>query len=150
MLVVDSTKPQVVTFFPDMPRTHEERAQMLFSFGFEIACRKAIGELTAVTFVSEGWMTVLNRSDEKITISPSADPKRVEVLTIIRVGIYEGKKRTKSVLLEMIRDQHDTLIEITEIARFDDREEDSLQSPLLMAFFAGVELGTTNKHVHLN
>lgn len=148
-LIVEGNQKPIMTQFPEMPDTHEERARMMYFLGRSLAQDGRAGRLKEVWFISEAWMSMAKKG-EGIQVPPSQDPNRIEVLSIMVTEVTEDRLINKGVLLEMIRDTRGRLANIQEVEIFADRRGKELKSPLLMAFFEGFRCGGIQGNSYLN
>jgi hypothetical protein len=148
-LIVESSKTPKITEFQNMPATHDERAFMLFSLGMKMAAMDEIGDLIAVWFITEGWMSKIQKG-EQIAKLPSQDPDRVEVLSAIRAEVDGGNLKSRGVIFEMIRNEQGSLIDLKGIGDYPSSSPMTMESPLLLAFFEGLWQGEVQKHARRN
>ena len=144
-VIVEGSKSPVMIQFETVPDSHEERAQMMYSVGIALAQSDRAGEIEEIWFISEGWMSKARQGSE-IKLPPSQDPKRVEVLSIVRAKTIMGEYRIKGMLFEMVRDEAGHLIDLREVVSLrKDKERDiedgEVVSPLLAVFIEGFQLG---------
>lgn len=136
-LVIDATRQPVVLQIPELAPTHEERIQQMFIAGVALAQHAHVGQLRQIVFVSEGWMSE-PQEGRLPEIPPSQDPNRREVLFI--TGFEPRTGLTRGVILEMIRDEEETLRELRAFAP-PGVGNDEIKSPLLDAFIHGCLMG---------
>lgn len=129
-LIVTGTEKGIVGEL-NLPDTYEEKAQVFFNAGFNLAQAGNIGIPLQVFFITEGWLSFTENGE--IKTRPSEDPQRLEVLLI--AGLYLLHAKHSLVVLEMVRDETDQLIELREHSRL--VEEGRVESPLLNAFVMG-------------
>src|SRR5260370_18789237 len=126
MLFLDGTiakAPMILGKFPDV---HEDKIKYLFSAGKSFSMKHEIGMLNKVFFVSEAWMGT------NMTIQPSKDPKRIEVLIITGLDVVTNEQTLE--MLKFVRDTKENLVDLQPMPLPDNG---SIQSPLLPAFVAG-------------
>ena len=123
----------------DLPPTHEERCQWMFSAGVTLARSRQVGVLQRVFFVCEGWMSYA-AEDGTIQALPSQDPNRIEVLFVSSFEV-EGQQ-TDLVLFEMVRDEAGQLTELKQLEQPSAAAGGYVDSPLLSAFAAGFRRAT--------
>ncbi|MFL5629220.1 MAG: hypothetical protein ACJ788_26875 [Ktedonobacteraceae bacterium] len=104
----------------------------MFSAGKRTAELGNIGELYKLFLVMEAWQGT------NITIRPSQDPKRIEVLAIGCLDVLT--KEQKVTTLEYVRDEKGNLIEIKDVVLPDGKTVGRAEGPLLPAFVAGYNL----------
>ena len=104
IVIAKGTKSARVVLLEQFGSTADERAKDMFYAGAMLAQKGNIGELELIVFVSEGWMGT------NITILPSQDPKRREVLLINSLDTrtqeehilqYEIKRDPKGQVLDL-------------------------------------------------
>ena len=127
---------------PDMPEDFVERQKMFGVAGIKLAMEGSdkFGALQKIYFISEGWMSTVEKKDErKPYVQPSKDPKRKEVLTI-----YSHEVDTKykdMVVLEIKRDKKGKFSTLKDITPKKVGVGD-VKSALIDAFIKGYELAT--------
>lgn len=136
-LLVTGTKGSIVSELTEMPDTHEARAQLLFTMGFNLAQEKPLGIPVHLYFISEAWYSQQKAIDNELAMLPSEDPNRIEVLLI--AGLHLIQALHSVVVLEMVRDEADQLIDLREHKRH--IEQGQVASPLLHAFLLGYQAG---------
>lgn len=138
-LIVEGSQTGVLIQIGDIPPTHEERMEQMFTLGFSLARYEAIGKLNQVFLIMEGWMSIAE-SGELLQQPPPQDPLRREVLII--ASYAPDEKSVEGKLIEMLRDDKQQLRElkpVTELSGGDSR----MESPLLVAFAHGFMRGLT-------
>lgn len=143
-LVIDATHQPVILQIPELASTHEMRVEQMFIAGMALAQHAHVGRLRQIVFVSEGWMSE-PQEGQLPEIPPSQDPNRREVLFI--TGYEPRTGQTRGVILEMIRDQEETLRELREFATPGVGEE-QVKSPLVDAFLRGFSAGNVDRRRH--
>jgi hypothetical protein len=126
MLFLDGTIAKAPVILETFPNEHEEKIKYLFVTGQRFSKKPEIGKLNKVFFVMEAWMGT------NLTIRPSCDPKRIEVLVIVCLDMLKKEQTVRS--LEYVRDANGKLIELKEASIPDNV---IAESPLLPAFVAG-------------
>lgn len=134
-LLVTGTEKGMVGQLPELPDTHEGRAQILFNAGYTLAQEGNIGVPIQVFLISEAWLSL--PKDGKLKVRPSEDPNRIEILLI--AGLHILQQMHGFVALEMLRDETEKLIELREHSRH--VGEGRGYSPLLEAFVLGYHAG---------
>jgi hypothetical protein len=139
-LILEGSGARLRTTLNDLPATHEGRARLLFRTGLLLAEAPALGELTQVFFVCEGWMSLATEGRPAVH-PPSSDPNRREVLTIFR--LQTAGHETEMALLEMRRGRQGRLVGLTdlEVRPPSEAGTERAESPLLEAFLAGFRHG---------
>ena len=133
MLFIIGEKGKVNTAFPDFGPNHEDKIRQMANMGVNIAGKHNVGQLKYLIFVVEAWMSIPKGG--KITVQPSQDPKRKEVLIVTTLDVSQDKQEV--VIYQMIRDKWGRLIELN---RRPFSDEITVESPLLPAFIAGYNL----------
>lgn len=143
MVIAQGSAGGVITYFPELPESHEDKARLMFATGVAFARSQQVGVLQDVFFISEAWTAVLGK-DEEVQVRPSQDPNRIEVLIIFHHKV-EGEQ-TEMTMFEMVRDREDQLVELKlfEHPRFD--KGGHAESPLVDAFLDGFRKGVVGKH----
>ncbi len=134
-VLVHGTRGDGIIVIADMPNTHEERAQALYQLGYAVS-REPIGQLRNVVLVLESWYSRAKPGQTEMTIRPSEDPEREEMLLfdhfIVRGGIEQF------VSLTFVRNDRGELISL--IPGYDSRSIHAafeFESPLMRAFMRG-------------
>ena len=130
-----------VAQFENFPKTHEDKARLMFAAGMDTARTNQVGQLWQVIFISEAWLSMVDNG-EMIDKPPSKDPNRKEILIITSMELIDDHLATLAIF-EMVRDRKDKLIELAEIKELETAHEaHHVKSPLLEAFVAGYRRGT--------
>jgi hypothetical protein len=129
MLFLDGTIAKAPMMLEDVPDEHEEKVLYLYHAGKCFSKKHEIGKLNKVFLIWEAWMGT------NITIRPSTDPKRIEVLLIGCLDVLTNKQTME--MLEYVRDPKGNLIELKQLPL---PKDSSVESPLLPAFVAGYNL----------
>lgn len=111
------------------------------SAGFMMGQAGDVGRLKQVFFISEGWLSMMQKDKPPIN-PPSKDPNRKEVLLITQLALLE--ERSAAVCIEMIRNAQGRLVALKEMAGPDEAKAGHFDSPLLIAFVEGFLRG--NRH----
>lgn len=134
------TKKSAMGRIEDMPGTHEARVQRLFQAGMELRQEGHLGLLVQVIFISQAWLRVRQPGD--VSMRPSADPARLEVLMVAGLSLPEDS--ASLTIFEMVRED-DKVVDLREFRRQDSRDTE-IHSPLLDAFVAGFVMGKRDEH----
>ena len=143
MVIMDATNNILVSQIPDMPATHGERVEFMHFLGQVAAKSGRVDRLHQVFMVSEGWMRD-TRDDSQSELPPSRDPKRKEVLIISAIQVKERKKRLE--LLEIVRDTNGRVIGLEEFMPRGEKQEETVEIPLLEAFVQGFQTAFRTKY----
>ena len=138
-ILVTGTEKGMVGQLPELPDTHEGRAQILFNAGYTLAQEGSLGLPIQVFFISEAWLSL--PEDGELKVRPSEDPNRIEILLI--AGLHLLQQIHSFVAIEMIRDEAEQLIELREHSRH--VGEGRSYSPLLDAFLLGYHAGLSSE-----
>lgn len=106
----------------------DKRTQMLNS-GTYTALKQNVGELQLLILASEAWMS------RNLTMRPSKDPKRVEVLIISSLDV--ATREEQMVQFEIMRNNKDKIIDLKELKI---PGIDSVKGMLLPAFQKGYQI----------
>ncbi len=136
-IIAEGSTDVVVGSLPELPDTHELRAELLHAAGQALGETAVVGVLKQVYFISEGWMSRA-RPDEAEWQSPSQDPDRKEVLCI--AGLQVADASSTLVVFEMIRDQEGVLTDLEPLVNRMEGEG-RVENPLLSAFADGYRAG---------
>jgi len=134
-VLADDGRVSVVLQMTEMGKTHQERVAMMNAAGFALGKSDTIGQLEQVFFITEAWMSMPPGGE--LTLPPSQDPNRIEVLLISQLEVAE--RRGDLVMFEMIRDG-EQLVDLKEFAPRGEKDL-SFDSPLLDAFANGFQMG---------
>lgn len=125
----------VAVMIIEMPSDLDDRHNKMYFIGHQ-ASREAIGMLRDVYLVMESWMSRPKPGESELSVRPSLDPNRIEMLIL---GHYELRiARLDLVAFEMIRDAEGTLIDLVKTT--DTRSDESdirPESVLVEAFIDG-------------
>jgi hypothetical protein len=138
-VIADGSAQTAIVQLAELPNTHEGRAQQMYMTGFLLADSRQIGKLKQVFFISEAWMST-PREGELPTVPPSQDPNRKEILVISAMRVPDHD--TKMAIFEMLRSQEGQLTDLKEYEPVTSENTD-VDSPLLRAFAAGFDEGTS-------
>lgn len=139
ILIIEGSLVHGVMQLEHLPDTHEERVRQMFNVGASVAHGGQVGNLERITFISEGWMSIVSE-DGTIEVPPSQDPDRIEILSIMRIEL-SGEIKNIGAIYEMIRDPGGLLLDLKKIERFGEDERETFRSPLLEAFVQGYAAG---------
>jgi hypothetical protein len=139
MLIAQGNEGNVVLGMEISPEFREERFDMMFAAGMEVAKRDMVGLLEEIFFVNEGWMSVAEEENRPV-VPPSQDPERIEVLQITGIDVTDGD-RIQMQIFEMVRDVQGDLTNLDEIENLKEEKEGRAESPLLAAFLDGYRKG---------
>jgi hypothetical protein len=132
-LIAEGDEKTVVNTLDSLAPTHDARAQQMFLLGLIFAQEAGVGVLQQAFLVSEAWMSMIDNG-QMPQISPSKDPKRLEVLVISRMAIQPSQ--TETVAYEMKRNPKGKLVGMDETPVIGSSPEHA-ESPLLHAFVIG-------------
>ncbi len=119
--------------FGDHITTHEKEA-MFFSTGRKFAKEKTpLPTLKQLCFVSEAWISYVNKMEERKYRFPSDDPDREEALMVLSLDVPTMQHTLH--MATMIRSKTGKLLELRPQP---DMMQKSLKSDLLPSFLAGV------------
>lgn len=136
MMVVQGSEGSMMAQLEDMPATHEERAQLLYSLGFNLGQERKFGQLKQVFMTTEAWLS-MGSDDAPPVMPPSQDPNRKEVLVI---SSFKLEDHSAGLLLyEMIREDGE-LVDLQQLQPVSEGEGIA-QNPLLEAFASGYLTG---------
>ncbi len=137
MIVVQGKDGSMIAELEDMPSTHEARAQLLYSLGFNLGQERKFGQLKQVFMTTEAWLS-MGSKDAPPVMPPSQDPNRKEVLII---SSFKLEDRSAGILMyEMIRED-EKLVDLKELHPVSEGEGIA-HNPLLEAFAAGYIRGS--------
>lgn len=133
-LIVEGHQKTAFIKIAQMASSHRERAEQMFFIGSALSHQQAVGALKQVFFITEAWLS------KQLEVSPSQDPRRVEVLAIS--NYQPDKEKTRLAVFEILRDAAG---ELREIRPYEHREGEvgHAESPLLDAFVSGFEKGAS-------
>lgn len=137
-LIAEGDKQTAVNTLNHLAPTHEARAQQMFLLGLLFAQEAEVGVLQQAFLVSEAWMSMIDNG-QMPQVSPSKDPKRIEVLVISRMAIEPPQ--TETVAYEMKRNAKGKLIGVDDTPVIGNSPEHA-ESPLLHAFVIGFMAST--------
>jgi hypothetical protein len=143
VVIMDTPDTVLVSHIPDMPLTHGERVELMQFLGQFVAKSGRVDQLEQVFMVSEGWMRETSGHNQS-ELSPSADPKRKEVLIISAIQIKDRKKRLE--LLEVVRDADENVIGLEEFLPIAEKQKETVEIPLLEAFLQGFHTAYRTKY----
>jgi hypothetical protein len=135
ILFIKGSKGNIAMAFKEFGDTADKRVRQMLNAGTRLAYKHHVGELEALVFVDEAWMGT------NITIQPSKDPNRVEVLLI---NTLDAATQEESVIMfKMVRNQQGKIIDLKQNAL---PENGSVEGKLLPAFQKGYQIvrPTTN------
>ena len=127
--------------------TSEDRARAMGILGKVFRREASVGELRKVFFVGEGWMSEAAKIDA--SIRPSQDPKRIEVLVVCELDLFN--RNTNMLLYEMERDEQGELRDVKPYQVEETKSGLEARSYLLEAFFRGYYSENdkgNGKHLH--
>jgi hypothetical protein len=107
IVIAKGTKGGRAVLLEQFGDTADARIKDMFSAGALLAQKGNIGELELIVFVSEGWMGT------NITILPSQDPKRIEVLLINSLDARTQEEHTLQ--YEIKRDPKGHVLDLKEL-----------------------------------
>ena len=107
IVIANGTKGGRAVLLEQFGDTADARIKDMFSAGALLAQKGNIGELELIVFVSEGWMGT------NITILPSQDPKRREVLLINSLDARTQEEHTLQ--YEIKRDPKGQVLDLKEL-----------------------------------
>lgn len=145
-LIVEGSDNSVFAPFETLPETQEERSHMMFAAGVAIGQSGQIGKLERLYFISEGWMSVVEKENPTI-LPPSQDPNRIETL-IIMVANTSLVTRNELIIFEMVRDKEENLIDLRPFDSPMEEKERNAESPLLSAFTEGFRASDANDNIN--
>ncbi len=129
IVITKGTKGKRIVLLEQFGATADERVKDMFYAGAMLAQRGNIGELELIVLVNEAWLGT------NITILPSQDPKRIEVLLI---NSLDARTQEESLLaFEVIRDPKDKIIDLKENVL---PKDGSPKGKLLPAFQKGYQI----------
>ena len=138
MVIMYGEKQATLAVFGDFPGEHSDKLRVMFEAGWEIGTNKAtFGELKECYFMSEAWLSRVDKDEKEPYQRPSLDPQRVEVVLINQ--LKNGK--TKIATLELKRDSSGKLTDLVEIPEMKQSGVE-VESPLLDAFVVGYNKAT--------
>ena len=132
VLLVHGAKGNRYIYLPGFPNEYAEKIGCMFGAGKRTAELGNIGKIYKLFLVIEAWQRT------NITIRPSQDPKRIEVLVIGCLDVLT--KEQKETTLEYVRDEKGNLIEIKDIVLPNGKTVARAEGPLFPAFVAGYNL----------
>jgi len=127
ILLVNGTRENRYIYLPDFP--NEQKITFMFGVGKRKAELGNVGSLNKLFLIMEAWQ------GKNITIRPSQDPNRIEVLVISCLDLATQEQSVTC--LEYIRDAKGILREIKVVTLPDGQTVAKAESPLLPAFVAG-------------
>lgn len=104
LLFVRGKTKNVFTSLPNFGDTNDERVWKMLNAGTQVACKSNVGELDTMILVTEAWMST------NLTVQPSKDPKRIEVLLINSLDARTGEEEIR--MFEIIRDRQQKVIDL--------------------------------------
>jgi hypothetical protein len=128
---VIGTKQKVCIQIP-FGDTHIQRVNILAQAGVKLAKTRDIGDIEAVFFVSEAWMS----PPRTPMVMPSEDPNRLEVLMLN--GLEVGTDQQTLEAYACKRDKDHAVIDLKPVVM--PKEATEVSGPLLPAFVAGYRL----------
>lgn len=136
-LFVEGSQETVIMIIEELEATHEGRLDQMRYAGWMTGSSGIAGTLEQVFYVSEAWLSKRDK-DREITLPPSQDPNRKEVMIISMLNTNQAKVDVR--LMEMIRDENDALIALQPY-QVPETEGISFDVPLLHAFLEGYVFG---------
>lgn len=132
MLFIDTRETNIAVMLADFGPALEDKMRIMFSAG--VAVNKESMSCRKVTMVSTAWMVEV-QGGKIPDIAPSKHPRRKEILHLVH---SEGKARHEMKILTIERTPDGPVFMPNEMPRYDE-----IQSPLLDAFWAGINHGLT-------
>jgi hypothetical protein len=131
-LLIDGTVDSFV--YPLLVKDYSDRVGMMQNAGVEVACTHNVGKLNRVFLVTEAWMS-RKAQGERLTHSPSRDPKRKEIVLIACFDVLQNVQTTRA--FEIVRDTEGNLAQLQSLTQ---NETAETISPLLPAFVQGYSI----------
>lgn len=132
-------KGKIMALLPDLPQNSELKHKLLEFSGYkmstDIKAREQLGELQEIYFISEAWVSTLEK-DEKMEVMPREDPKKKEVLMIAIKDIQNNID--KAIFREIIRNKEDKIVALNKGM---DNKGVEVKSYILEAFLDGYKNG---------
>jgi len=135
ILIVDGGQGLLISQLNELPATHQERTELMRFIGLTTAMSGKLRSLKQVFMVSEGWMSVVRKDDQRL-MPPSQDPDRKEVLIISGLQLEGNRKHLR--LFEILRYGENNGVDLQELFP-DANKEGPVEVPLLEAFVHGFQ-----------
>jgi len=126
MVFVKGANGKVAVELKNFGDNSYQRELSMLNTGTFVACKRNVGELDIVVLVTEAWMST------NLTMLPSRNPKRIEVLMINYLDVSTQKE--KSTVFRVIRNKLGKAIELRSYMSSDSYE---VKGYLLPAFVKG-------------
>jgi len=130
MVFVKGGKGKVVVEMKNFGGNSYQRELDMLNLGTDVACKYNIGDLDLVVIVTEGWTST------NLTVLPSKDPKRIEVLSINFLDVPAGEEKVTA--YRIIRDRFGKAVDLRPLYKSLDFFE--AKGHLLPAFVRGYKV----------
>jgi len=127
MVFIKGDKGKVVVEIKNFGDNSYQRELAMLNLGTHIACKSNVGELDLIVMVNEAWMST------DLTMLPSQNPKRIEVLSINFLDVISQEEKATG--FKIIRDKLGKAVDLRPLNKSSDFFE--AKGYLLPAFVHG-------------
>lgn len=138
-LIICGENGNGISVFADMPSDQGERMKMFGMAGIKIALEGKLGQLQKLYFISEAWLSRINKNSKKPFVPPSKDPNKMECLIVASHDI--SNNHGEMLVLEIKRDKKGNFSSLKDKTPKKEGKGEA-KSILLEAFIKGYEIAT--------